>query len=303
MIKRLETHAVPTHTLVENFTLLRSILIPLEGSESTTSAISLAMSVAKRHATASNPLRLTGISILDRPTIEKPQAVPPGAVAFKRERDERLLDEADQKTRSFLDDFKQRCSEAGFECDAIRAEGRPFEQIAEASRRHDAIVIGRNSNFHFTTSDQPCETFRQLLNEPIRPVVVTPEQETSGKSILIAYDGSSSSARTLHMFALQHINFGDLDVHVVTIDSETGAAERKCDEAIDLLARHQIPASPQVHVSRLSTSEVLMTEVDRLNAGLIVMGTAGHKGWQNLLFGSTTQRLIDNCPLPMFLYR
>ena len=72
--------------------------------------------------------------------------------------------------------------------------------------------------------------------------------------------------------------------------------------ADDLLRQHEIPATEHVHVSRTPPSEVLMSEIDHLNAGFLVMGTFGHSGWQKLLFGSTTRTMLDGCPLPMFLF-
>ena len=55
----------------------------------------------------------------------------------------------------------------------------------------------------------------------------------------------------------------------------------------------------QLHVALGEPGEVILAEVSRLEAGLIVMGTQGRKGWQRLMLGSVAERILRTAPVPV----
>jgi nucleotide-binding universal stress UspA family protein len=239
---------------------------------------------------------------LDRPTITKPQATPVGGGAFKKERDEALLAEADRRIQEILQSFESTCEQAGVSHTTVRAEGLPYEAIASASHVHDMIFIGRDTNFQFQTSTDPCETFKRLLRDHPCPVIVTPSDVPEGNGVVIVYDGRRAASRVLHTFALAEPNLEGLDVYVVSVDRSAQQAADYCSEAVQLLRRHAIDARAHPVTAAASPTRLLIDTAGQLGARLVVMGAFGRKGLRTVFFGSTTRQMLDRCLFPLFLY-
>ena len=285
--------------------MIRAAIIALDGSAASRVATPLVIDFVKQRSgqrDGATSALLTGIAVLDRPTITKPQATPVGGGGLKRERDEALLSEADERTREILSEFTSACAAAGVNHETVRAEGLPHEAIAAAGRTNDLVFIGRNTNFHFQTSDDPCETFKQLLRDNPCPVVVTPDEVPQGNGVVVAYDGSRAASRALHTFALLEPNLEGLDVHVVSVDRSQQKAENSCRVAVAFLRRHAVDAQAHPISSGGKPTQVLIETADRLGARLVVMGAYGHQGLRTVFFGSTTRQMLDQCRFPLFVY-
>jgi len=48
-------------------------------------------------------------------------------------------------------------------------------------------------------------------------------------------------------------------------------------------------------------SSLLLREVTRRKAALLVMGAHGRSAITELIFGSTTREVVNGCPVPVFL--
>lgn len=286
--------------------MIRSALLALDGSPASKTAMEMTIQFVKRQSREAPeraiPVQLTGIAILDRPTITKREPVPPGGGAFKRERDTAWLAEADQKTRAILEEFQSACEATGIEHSVIRAEGLPYEEIAAASHAHDLISIGRNTNFQFQTRDDRCETVKRLLRDHPCPVIVAPPKVQDGNALVVAYDGSRAASRAVHTFALMELNVTDLNVHVVSVDRNEEQAQSYCDEVTDLLQRHNINAQPHAIGSNSKAAQILIDKADELGARVIVMGAYGRTGLQMMFLGSTIRTMLEQSPFPLFLF-
>jgi nucleotide-binding universal stress UspA family protein len=71
-----------------------------------------------------------------------------------------------------LDQFGRRCAAAGVSSEGRVASGVPAEQILLEAERHDLIVLGRESHFHFETQESADKTVRLVLQAMPRPVVL-----------------------------------------------------------------------------------------------------------------------------------
>ncbi len=286
--------------------MLRRLLLPLDGSPSSQRAIEFALRMTKRlQATQADarPIRITGMSIVDVPTIAAPQAMPIGGAYYKKHRDEVLVADANLQTRSFLTRFEEQCQRAGVESDTLHVQGMPWTEIEQACRTHDVVVIGKDTNFHFETSGQKCETAIQLLRDHPSPLIGVDSQVPEGGDVLVAYDRSQPASRTLHMFVLMQLAQLGQVVHVVSVDSSREAKARSlCVEASQLLQSHDVVTEMHPIQSNKCVSEILLGKVDELGIQMVVMGSYGHTGIQTWFFGSTTNEMFASCPVPLFLY-
>jgi len=276
--------------------VLRSILVALDATPASSAAQTLAIDLAKRLE-----CQITGIAILDRGYITAPTAVGIGGMAFKQHRDQVKLQEAKAFLGRLKRGFQDSCEAIGAACQVIEAEGVPHRLIEQESGRHDLLVIGKDTDFHFDDNPSIAEMVQRLLHDNARPLIVCPETASSQGSVLVAYDGSLRSSRVVHMLALLgHVR--GRPVHVLSVAPDQAEAAERARYASELLIKHELEVTPHGVSSRADPAEIICAEAEALGATLIAMGASGHRPIHDLFLGSTTQRLLDLCPCPLFVH-
>jgi nucleotide-binding universal stress UspA family protein len=277
--------------------MMGGVLIGLDGSTYSQRAIELGI----RWAQQAQAL-LAGIGILDEPGIQAGEIVPLGGAAFKEHRDELRLAEAEDRLKDFYEQFEAACQQANVPRQIIHARGRPAEEILKVAPEFDMILLGRKTYFHFETSAEPDETtLEHVLRQGVRPVVAVPETLPAGSAIVVAYDGSLQATRAVQTFlavGLPRIH----KVHVVSVDHEADIASKHARLAVHFFRHHRIEAEARPIASRASVADVLLEQVEQLQAGLLVMGAFGQSNMAEFFFGSVTQKIISETQVPLFLY-
>ena len=77
---------------------------------------------------------------------------------------------------------------------------------------------------------------------------------------------------------------------------------KQLTDASKFLSDHQIESVPHAFTSSASPAEVILEQVRRLNAGLLVMGAYGQPVLREFFLGSVTRTVLEKSPVPLFLY-
>lgn len=276
--------------------MLKRILVLLGETPSSLSARRHAVQRA-RHLGA----EVTGLAGVDMPYI---QAAMPGAIgasAYRARLEEELRKQAQEVQARLHSAFEQECREHGVACELLSFEGDPVEMLYLASEGHDLLVAGYDTTFRGDAGGRLSETLAKLLLATPRPLVICPDELPDADAILVSYDGSIPSMRSIQMFAL--LGMGrDRSISVISIDGDGADAQRKAASAAHYLRIHDYQAEARPVASRAHPSEILDAAVAEQKAGTLVMGAYGHRGFRELLFGSTTEALVENPPCALFLY-
>jgi len=283
--------------------MLRSILVGLDGSDYSQSAVNVGIYLARK----TNAL-LVGLGVVDEPTIREAEprliggGVPYAEPVFSRER----LASARHEVERFLAQFTVRCAEAKVACKVLEDVGLPHEQIELQAQRYDVIVLGQQTRFHFETQEGYDDTVRRVLKNCPRPLIAVPKRldlhpEEPGHTVMVAYDGSIQAARALHEFQNSGLA-GVLPTVVVSVGSEHGEAARAAERAIDYLRFHDIKAEAQVVTSTEPPARVLLERAKKHRSALIVMGGYGQPVLREFFLGSVTRSLLSESPIPLFLF-
>lgn len=277
--------------------MVKSIVVGLDGTESSFAAERLAVDLAKAHGAV-----LAGVGVLDVPWITAPQARPIGAGAYKAHRDETLLAKGRADLRARLAAFHKACEAAGVACREIGCEGAPHEMIEREACGHDLILLGRDTNFYGEREHHIDASTERLLRDNPRPVIVVPAERPPGDTVVVAYDGSIQASRAMHMFVLLGLARGR-EVHVTSISDDEGKALELAGRAAELFESHGVKVAAHGVRSSAHPADVLAGELDGLNAGMLVMGAFSHHGLVHRVFiGSATKRLLQRCPVPLFVH-
>jgi nucleotide-binding universal stress UspA family protein len=273
--------------------MLKSILVVLDASEYSAAAAELARQWARQYKAS-----LAALGIIQAPA---PEPVPLGASYYQQLAEKEQLAEARQRVEQCLNQFARSCGDDGLPCKLLTVVGRPYEQILWEAQRHDLIVLGRQTYFDHESHERAGETVRALLKNAPRPVVTVPRALGSGSAVAVAYDGSLQAARALQAFQALGLA-GSQPVEVLTANSSSAEAARRACLAVDYLSSHQIEARPHPLVSDGSPAELILEQVRRLNARLLVMGAYGQPTLREFVLGSVTRTVIQEASVPLFLY-
>ncbi|WP_422001255.1 universal stress protein [Reyranella sp.] len=139
------------------------------------------------------------------------------------------------------------------------------------------------------------------------------------KSILVAVDGSATSDRAVR-HALDLVEAGlAAELHLLNVQPNLGGAiatfvsreqiaahhreeGSKCLDSAEALARNA-GVTAKVHIGVGRQGEVVSDFVDKLGAGLVVLGTRGHTGLAGVLLGSVAQDVIAHVKVPVTLVK
>jgi nucleotide-binding universal stress UspA family protein len=222
-------------------------------------------------------------------------------MAYKQHRDQVKLEEAKSFLQRLEKSFEQSSEAVGATWQLIEAEGSPDKLIERESGRHDLLVIGKDTDFHFDVDPSTADTVQRLLRDNSRPLLVCPDQAASGGAILATYDGSVRASRALHMLVLLEFARGR-PVHVLSVATERQTAEQRARYPTELFAKHGYQATPHGIRSHADPAEVVLAEAEALGATLIAMGASGHSPLHDFFLGSTSQRVLNSCPCVLFVH-
>ena len=276
--------------------MLRSLLVALDGSPYGEAVTTLACEWATRFEA-----RLLGLGVLDQPSIEHGEVVPMGAHSFKRHRDEARLADAHRRLLEFLAEFRTRCAAAGVTATVLEDIGDPADRITREVQRCDAVILGRETHFHFETQDRPDATLGTVIRSCARPVVVVPRALPQGRGVMVAYGGGREAARALQVFQLLGLAGGE-EIAVMTVHRDLAEATAIANLAGDFLAAHGAPHRLHPIATEQAPAEVLLEEMRRRAPRLLVMGAHGrHHSMRELFATSVTRAVLTDCSIPVFL--
>jgi nucleotide-binding universal stress UspA family protein len=276
--------------------MLKRILVVLDGSKASSVAKRYAIKLAKELGA-----EITGVGVIDMPWITAAQPEPLGGAAFKIHRDQDVVNQNHKRIKDMLGRFQTLCKENNLKYTVAELQGFPTTEIETMSERHDLIVIGRTTDFHFELDEESDLTVRYIIRDNPRPLIVVTSDYDVDKKVLIAYDGSLQAARSLHMYLLLGIGKGH-KVHILSIGKKQKEAEAVALRAKDMCLLHGVEADVEGVTSKSSPEIVIQNKAEELGVTMVVLGAFGHTGIREFLFGSTTEHLLEKSKFSLFIH-
>ena len=250
---------------------------------------------------------LVGLGIVDEPGIRAiepawPVGGTPGVDPVMYMGYEARLAVVHRQVEQLLEQFAARCAKASVAHAEVKAVGSPHELIAAEAQSCDLVLLARGSHFRFTAGDDDTdEILKKVLKDIPRPIVVVPTSLVPDGPAVIAYDASLQAARALAAF--QTAGLGESrEVHIVSVAASAAVAAEHAERAREFLSHHGIEAVPVVRESSAPPAKVILEQIGRLNAGLLVMGAYGQPGLREFFLGSVTRTLLHQTPVPLLLF-
>lgn len=275
--------------------MLTSILVGLDGTHHSDVALGLGIEWAKRLDAV-----LVGLGIVDEPSLRAREPISIGTSVFKVEQDEHRVASARKKIEHILDEFTARCTDEGVSCKVLEDFGLPYKEILRESHRHDLVLLGHETHFHFETGEKADETLWRVLRRESRPVVIAPPEPRAGSSVVLAYDESPQADRAMQAFQTSGLDFGE-EVFVLCVSPTEERAECEAEEAVEFLQAHGLRAVACLREHRGHVGKTILEEVEQRGARMLVMGVSKHSMLRDLLVGGVTKTVLQECPAAVFL--
>ena len=172
------------------------------------------------------------------------------------------------------------------------------EGVGEYARLFDLVILGRsveNSAVDWKTAAEA------VMFDSGRPLLIVSDEipATIGRKILLAWNGSTETARTLTgaMSILTDID----EVLVVTVEGAIVSGPAGEDVCRHLNASGISSTARTIDRGTSSVGQALLEAADQFSADLIIKGAFTHSRLRQLIFGGPTSELLSASTLPILL--
>jgi nucleotide-binding universal stress UspA family protein len=278
---------------------MRSILVTVDDTPSSAAARRVALTLARQTGAS-----IKGVTGVDMSDLDGAELAPIGAMEYAYDR----LRHREQRARARRARIAELPAsfESGLAAEGAQASCRVLEadirdEMLRMTETCDLVVTGQDAEFHLEALGGVTPLVECIVAQGCRPVIVTgPEVRESGP-VLVAYDGSAAAAKALQLATLLGI-LESSSVRVVSICPDRDLAVDTATRARDFLKVHDIAADIDAVGSSDHPADILRSHAATIGARMLVMGAFGHRGLREMLFGSSTRRLFDSPPLPLFVH-
>ena len=280
--------------------MIKRILVALDPDEDTPVAIHYAIRLAKRFNA-----ELAGLAVVDVSNINKVIGVTGyGSEVTGREIWAEMAEGTKQIAEMLLETFKKEVEKAGVRHRDIKRRGASAEMIVEEMKYYDLLVLGRDSRFFYSEPEKDTKTLAKVVKKGITPTLIVTDEYREVESIMVAFDGSNASIRTLKGF-VHLLPYGKgIDIELVNIaDGNSIEAIDKSSSLLKMaegyLKAHNFDYVFKTVLEKGSPGQRILDLQLEKNPDLILLGAHSVSAVKRATFGSTTHYMIENTVPPL----
>jgi nucleotide-binding universal stress UspA family protein len=283
--------------------MIRSILIALAESPYDASAKNCSFWLAKKEGSQIHALSVIDISAFEVPVLGGPDSFMPSVMAPPLTENQSLMDDLIANAKERLDAFAVQCSSRGIPVSTEVKTGIPGDVISRTAVAHDVVILSRTGYNRIANAQETINAWiAPVIRGSVRPVLVAGAEFREGsdiQNILVAYDGSSHSSRALLAAAELAARPGVI-CRLVTIAQSEEIGNEVLAPAEAFLFHHGVTPQKQILLDS-KPSNVICDLVSSGSVDILVMGAYGHSPIREVLFGSTTERILSHCAANVIL--
>lgn len=286
---------------------LEKLLLSTDGSEFSEGAVREAVKLAKICSS-----KLFAVSVIE--TNPEFEVLAP-----------QLIEKEEKATRERLEQIKSVAVKEGVECEIIaRHTESPFQAIIDEAEKNqvDMIIMGRRGRTGLRRLLMGSVTAKVIGYSPCNVLVVPRLAEIKYQKILVATDGSKYSmsaateavgiakrcgaslyiisvvpSETASPFDIVHSEMQ----HEMIAQKEFHDGEKNINDLLVIARQEGVKAEGLVIEGRSYESIVENAREKRVD--LIVMGSHGRTGFERLLMGSVTERVVGNADCSVLIVK
>lgn len=206
-----------------------------------------------------------------------------------------------QRGRAILDAAKAKLEQAGIKrIEECLRHGALPETLAALQADTRLLIMGKRG---FSSADAHGNMglhVERIIRSFDKPILLAQQSFKTPQRIMLAYDGSTTAEKSLHMLAKSPLCRG-IPVHLVMVASQQETAQQQLDAAAFSLQQ----AGFTVNTAMLSGEpDVVLHQYQQEHViDLLVMGAYGHSRIRQFILGSTTTAMICRAKCALLILR
>ncbi len=277
--------------------MIRSILFPIADGPISNNARDCAFWLARKDGSRVHAFAVIDVKAFEIPVLGTPDGFMPSVVTPPIEDSQSLLDEMVAAAKERLGRLAQECDSRHIPCSTDTKTGILADLIAREAFAHDIVVMARTGYSRASGTQAKVDPLvPQVLRESIRPVLVAGRDFSEGsdiRTVLVAFDGSVHAGRALPAAAELGARPG-VTCKLMTVASSRDSGLETLAPAEAFLYHHGVVPEKQVVIGT-KPSEIICDLVSAAHADILIMGAYGRSPVREMLFGSTTERVLAHC--------
>ena len=282
--------------------MIKRILLALDPDSDTPIATRYAIRLAKRFDAS-----LTGLAVIDQTSMDLAIDIGGyGTEAMGQQIWSAMADESKKVADRLLSEFKNAVDKENVRSRDIKKHGASYELIIEEMKYHDLLVVGHDSHFFYNQPDVDSKTLAKVVKSGTAPTLVVNDQYKPVESIMVAFDGSGPSAKTLKSF-VHLLPYGkDIQIDLVNVpeghsSDEMNDAAVVLSQAENYLKEHNFSIITKTVLEKGKPGERLLKRQQDKQPDLTLLGAHSVSAIERLAFGSTTHHMLTKSERPLFL--
>lgn len=278
--------------------MIKRILVALDPDTDTQVATRYAAEIARRY-----DAEVTGLAVVDLGHIESgSRGGGIGSMYYAEKLRDALTEETRNKAHDLVQSFEEHMRASGVRFNDHVREGVPFERIVEDMKFHDLLIVGDDPHFFYGRPEQRTDTLAHIVKRTVSPTFIVESTYEPVERVLVAYDGSDAASSTLQRFI--HLQpFGtEVELELLSVyESNQQEAELYLDLARGYLESHGFSVRASARKGS-DPHEHIIEHAQSFGADVVVAGAHSVSKLREFVFGSTTTKLLEHCPVSLFLY-
>ncbi|MBA1272287.1 universal stress protein [Stutzerimonas azotifigens] len=195
-------------------------------------------------------------------------------------------------------------------CDRIRQtvpyagsrqrHGDLVETLRELEDDFRLLVIGRQGEGSGMLRQHIGSNLESVVRTLSRPILVTTESFTAPRSVMLAFDGSTTARKGVAMLAASPL-FASLPIHLVMVEADTPENRAQLEAAGEGL--RSVGFRVELAIRMGEVEPTLHAYQEEKGVDLVVMGAYGHSRIRQFFVGSITTAMIRASRTPLLLLR
>jgi nucleotide-binding universal stress UspA family protein len=282
--------------------MIKRILVALDTDKDTPVATRYALRLAARYNAS-----ITGMAVVDSEHIYTNVGYVGGAGMYYADRmREYLSEDTRREAQALIQTFSGMAEKSNTTHFEVIEEGVPYEYIVDEMKYHDLLVIGRESHFFYNRPEQKTDTVEQVIKRGISSTLVVLDEYHDVEKVLIAFDGSDASARTLQHFVHLQPYGKDVEIDLVHVPTSKDLADEEESEwllsrADHFLRDHGFSYTVKTILEHGDPARRILERLEVAPADLLLFGAHSVSAIKRLTLGSTAHALIKESSIPLFL--
>jgi nucleotide-binding universal stress UspA family protein len=190
------------------------------------------------------------------------------------------------------------CKRFGLTCKTLLETGNVVKRLAEAAEEADLLVIGKHGEDEEHETGFLGSVSERLVRSVLRPVLLTQPPVRRLRRALLAYDGSPAARRAMHALARLAVELR-LEVDAVEL-----LEENEPHDALLEVSEYfkDFPVRVSTHYLEGDSLNVILNHLTEAKCDFLAMGAYADQTAEKLGLGSTTEYLMRNSPVPVFVH-